>query len=446
MLMALVETGTRGLAGAVFGPRDAGEQAYASRLLHLLTPQMLVLADRGFDGGAFLAAVAATRAQFLIRLRSDRRMPVLARLEDGSFLTRIGELTVRVIDADITVTCAGGTVIRGRYRLGTTLLDPRRHPAGRLVQLYHERWEIESAFYALRHTLMNGRVLRSEDPAGLEQELWALLALYQLLRMAMTDATESRPGTDPDRASFTTALETARHQVILAAGIIPADPADLAGTIGRAVLGGLLSPRRHRISVRKVKSPVSRYAARPADDDRPLASQHITGLDITVHEGQPAPPPAPGRTRPAAGLDRVLALLTPDPARQWQLREIAAALGTGTSRQDTATLRSQLSKWSGRGLIRRSGWGTFTAATPQATPEIPPGPPSRGTRILALLHDDPGPGRAWPRKHLAQALQIPPAKYQSFYGTLSDLARQGLIHRTSRGHYSLTETCPPQPA
>jgi hypothetical protein len=140
MLMTLAETGTRALLGARFGPHDTDEKGYASRLLHLLGPGMLVLADRGFDGNAFLAALALTRAQFLVRLRADRRLPVLARLADGSFLTRVGELAVRVIDADVTVTCAGGTVTRGRYRLATTLLDPRRDPAARLVQLYHERW------------------------------------------------------------------------------------------------------------------------------------------------------------------------------------------------------------------------------------------------------------------------------------------------------------------
>ncbi|MET7457523.1 transposase domain-containing protein [Streptomyces sp. NPDC005574] len=55
-LMTLVETGTRSLIGAVFGPGDEGETSYASRLLHLLTPDMLVLWDKGFDANAFLAA------------------------------------------------------------------------------------------------------------------------------------------------------------------------------------------------------------------------------------------------------------------------------------------------------------------------------------------------------------------------------------------------------
>jgi hypothetical protein len=445
MLMALAETGTRALLGAAFGPHDTDEKGYASRLLHLLGPGMLVLADRGFDGNAFLAGLAGTRAQFLVRLRAGRRLPVLARLGDGSFLTRIGGLAVRVIDADVTVTCADGTVIRGRYRLATTLLDARRDPAAALVRLYHERWEVESAFYALRHTLMNGRVLRPGDPAGLEQELWALLALCQVLRMAMVTAAETRPGTDPDRASFTVALQAARDQVILAAGIAPDGPADLLGAIGRAVLARLLPARRHRVSARKVKSPVSRYPARPEAGTRPLASQKITALDIEVHQGQPAPPPAPGAApRPAGRLDRLLALLAADPARQWKASEIAAALGTDPG-ADGRILRGQLSQWSRHGLIRRDGRGTYTAAPPgtpgpAGPPEIPPGPPTRRTRLIALLNEDPG--RAWPRRHLAEALEIPLATLKSFYSQLTALTAQGAIHRASPGHYSLTGTSP----
>jgi hypothetical protein len=65
-----------------------------------------VLIDRGFDAGQFLTELAGTGAQFLARLRSTRTLPMLARCDDGSYLSRIDELTVRVITADITVTCA----------------------------------------------------------------------------------------------------------------------------------------------------------------------------------------------------------------------------------------------------------------------------------------------------------------------------------------------------
>jgi hypothetical protein len=280
-LMTLVETGTRALIGAVFGPPATGETDYARQLCHLLRPDMLVLTDRGFDAAAFLETIAAAPAQFLARLRSTRRLPVLARLDDGTFLSRIGALTVRVIEAEVTVTCADGTRYGGRYRLATTLLDHRRYSAAALISLYHERWEHEVAYLALRHTLLTGRVLRSADPAGLEQEIWALLALYQALRRAMVTAAESVPGTDPDRASFTIALQTAIDTVTGADGVITSDARD-HGRIGRAVLGALLPPRRPRVSVRKVKSPLSRW--NKADPHRPARSTPVTTLTVTVSD------------------------------------------------------------------------------------------------------------------------------------------------------------------
>jgi hypothetical protein len=106
--MTLVETGTRALIGAVFGPTREGETDYARRLLRLLTPDMVVLWDKGFDSNAFLADVHATGARILGRLRDNRRIPVLARLVDGSYLSTIGAVRMRVIDARITVIMAGG--------------------------------------------------------------------------------------------------------------------------------------------------------------------------------------------------------------------------------------------------------------------------------------------------------------------------------------------------
>ena len=241
---------------------------------------MLVLLDRAFDANAFLAEIAATGAMLLARAKSTRDPRVLQHLPDGSYLSRLDGLAVRIIEADVAMTGADGTRIADRYRLITTLTDHRAYPAAALVRLYHERWEIESAYLALRHTLLDGRVLRSGDRPGVEQELWALLTLYQLLRMAMVEAVETRPGTDPDRASFTTALEAARDQLTAARGICPAAPPDLTGVIGRAVLATLLPARRPRFSARKVKCATSRYLNH--DDERPHTVTAITAIGITV--------------------------------------------------------------------------------------------------------------------------------------------------------------------
>jgi hypothetical protein len=66
--------------------------------------------------------------------------------------------------------------------------------------------------------------------ADAEQELWALLAVCQALRMTMTAAAEAA-GADPDRASLAAALESAREQVITARGIEDSGSPD---DIGRA--------------------------------------------------------------------------------------------------------------------------------------------------------------------------------------------------------------------
>ncbi|MGW4426652.1 hypothetical protein [Streptosporangium sp. NPDC004631] len=305
--------------------------------------------------------MTGTGAQVVGRLRSNRRTPVLSRLADGSYLSVIGSISVRIVDAQITVTCTDGTVFDASYRLVTTLTDARRHPAGALVCLYHQRWEHESAYYALRHTILRGRVLRSGDPVGVEQEMWALLTLHQLLRTVMVDAARSRHGTDPDRCGFTIAFHTARDLVIQAEGVLPEAP-DLTGTIGRRVPARLLPPRRPRISTRKVKSPISRYGER-LDDGRPDTSRAITCLDITVLE--PAHnPPLPAKSRDdrhtstaSRRSTQVLALLHTEPHRHWNARDIAHHLGDITLN----TMYRQLSRWATTGLIHKIGQGLYAA-------------------------------------------------------------------------------------
>ena len=285
-LMTLCETGTRALIGAVFGSTAEGEITWARKLLHLLDETMLVLMDRGFDGGEFLAEVAATKAQFLVRLSSVRRPPVLGHLPDGSVLSLIGGVKVRIIEASVTVTCHDGTRYGGTYRLATTLADHRAYPAEALIALYHERWQHEIAYLALRHTLLEGRVLRSGDQAGLQQEMWALLALYQVLRIAITDAVATVPGTDPDRASYQIAVQTARTLVTGARGVATG-ASDLAGDIGRAVLASLHGPRRPRVCARRVKSPLSRWNKHPPG--KPRTCQRITSITTAIRgEHQPA--------------------------------------------------------------------------------------------------------------------------------------------------------------
>lgn len=267
LLVALVACGTRAIIDAVFGPGTRGESTHAKRLTRSLHTGMIVLLDRGLSGNPLLEAVADTGAAFLARLSALRKPPVLRRLPDGSFLSTLGRVAVRIIECEITIDTAAGRRT-GVYRLATTLLDHRRHPAFDLVKLYHERWEIESAYFALKKTMLGRRVLRARTPPGIAQEVYALLTVYQVIRIAITDATAAVAGADPDRASFSVAFQTARDQVVQAAGILAGTVIDLVGAIGRAVLDQLMPPRRLRLSPRAVKRPLSRYAYKSLRVDR----------------------------------------------------------------------------------------------------------------------------------------------------------------------------------
>lgn len=116
-LMTVVETGTRALLGAVFGPPATSETDYARRLIPLLDADMLVLCDRASTRNPSSPSWPAPARSFWPGCANNRRLPMLARLDDGSQLSRLGDLTVRIITATSTVRCADATRYTANYRL-----------------------------------------------------------------------------------------------------------------------------------------------------------------------------------------------------------------------------------------------------------------------------------------------------------------------------------------
>ena len=275
-MLTVVACGTRTVLDAVFGTLSVGETNYAPKLVGCLHQGMLLLADRKFAAAELIEQVAATGADLLFRCKTNRQLPVIGRCGDGSWLSRIGTTTVRVIDAQVVVRLAGGPPRTERYLLITTLTDHRRYPATDLIALYHRRWEIETSYLELKSTILGGRVLRARTPDGIAQEIYALLVTYQALRIAMSDATATATA---DRAGFSIALNTARDQVIQASGIIADTTIGLIGKIGHAVLDHLLPPRRRRTSPRVVKRAISKHRAKGPIDRN---SYNIT-VDITIN-------------------------------------------------------------------------------------------------------------------------------------------------------------------
>jgi Insertion element 4 transposase N-terminal/Transposase DDE domain len=291
-LLALVACGTRTILDATFGTTSRGETSYAADLTAAMTANVIVLADRNFAAADLIEKIAARGADLLIRAKNGRRLPVCRRCNDGSWISRIGSVEVRVIRAEIVIATSDGRRSE-TYQLITTVLDPDC-PATDLVSLYHQRWEIETTYCELKQTILAGRVLRARTPSGLEQEIYALLVTYQALRIAIADATLTRPDIDPDRGSFAVALDAARDEAIKAAGVIADTTIDLVGAIGRRVLGHLLPDRRCRTTPRVVKRAISNYAPKTATG-RVRGPSYKATISIDVLDD-----PGPLTTRPDA--------------------------------------------------------------------------------------------------------------------------------------------------
>ena len=324
-LVTLIACGTRALAGAAMGPvrgRGTGEQFLARELLGSLHAGMLLLADRNFYGYLLWRAAAGTGADLLWRVKASLHLPVVRPLPDGSWLSVIPDpaavrrrtvrngcrrrrgsklppqsgplpgITVRVIEFWLTIATADGAVRAGRYRLITTLADHRAYPAAELAAGYAQRWASETGFAEFKTYLRGpGRILRGRTPALARQELWAYLALYQVIRAVICLAAAGA-GLDPDRISFTAALHAIRRTLDLAR----TSPAAALAETEATILAELVPRRQGRVCVRAVTRPSSPYPSRRNRTDP--VSQHAECTIIIRHPDQAPPATTDQRKHP----------------------------------------------------------------------------------------------------------------------------------------------------
>ena len=204
---ALVELGTRAGLAWEQGPYRESEKAQALRLQAHLGPGMLLLADRGYLGAALFRAAAGTGAELLWRARRDLLLPEREVCSDGSFRSEFGQRPVRVVEYRLD------GADEERYRLVTTLLEPSEAPASELAALYHERWEIETAYDEIKtHMLGRAPILRSKTPALVRQEIEGLMLAHYAVRHFLYEAAREADE-DPDRLSFTHAIQVVRRRI-----------------------------------------------------------------------------------------------------------------------------------------------------------------------------------------------------------------------------------------
>jgi hypothetical protein len=213
--LAAAESGTGALLGACFGPYTVGEQTLARDLLAALGPDMLVLADRNFLSHALARDVLATGAHILWRASASFTLTPIQVLADGSYLAVLHPrrkadgppITVRVIEYTVHATPGGGEEESSEvFALVTDLLDPEAHPALDLACAYPMRWGCETVIGHHKTDMGEGMpTLRSKDPEGVAQEMWALFAVYQAIHTLIGAAVDAT-GIPPEKISFPQAL------------------------------------------------------------------------------------------------------------------------------------------------------------------------------------------------------------------------------------------------
>jgi hypothetical protein len=280
--VSLVELGTHVEVAMAIGGWHDSEQALVEQLWDKIPADALLIEDRGFFSYKAWKTLDSQGKKLLIRAKSNMILTPSQRLPDGSYLAKIypspyarnkdrDGIVVRVVE--YTLDDPQRTGYGEKHRLLTNLLDHEEFPALELACGYHERWEEELVFDEQKTHLDPRRPgkpaqLRSQTPAGVEQELYAVSLGHFVVRALMLEAA-TEENLDVDRLSFTGCLR------ILQARLPECDSATPMGLEQwyRMLLAEMaqerIEPRRNRVNPRVVKRKMSKFKKkRPAHRGR----------------------------------------------------------------------------------------------------------------------------------------------------------------------------------
>ena len=242
--VGLTEIGTHAVVAVNIGTIRTGERELAGALRGNLTPEMLVVADRGFYSFDLWRDYRSSGADLLWRLSAGIRLPALQVFPDGSYLSEITNqargsktriradniddirlathIPVRVVEYQVEGHSESAAPSE-TFRIITSITDPDQANATELADAYHQRWEIESAFKEIETYLRKGQGIRSKSPAMVRQEMYGLFITHYAIRAFMAEAADTID-LDPDRISFTRTLHIIRRRVTDPAEFSPHNP------------------------------------------------------------------------------------------------------------------------------------------------------------------------------------------------------------------------------
>jgi hypothetical protein len=270
--LSLVGLGTHAEVAFVVRPCRGDERAMVAGLLRHLTPGMLLLLDRAFFSYERWRQLEATGVKLLVRVAKSLILRPIRALADGSYLAKIYRndsdrrkdrdgITARVIRYTLDDPQRVGH--GEEHVLITNLRDEVAHPASELIILYHERWEEELTFDEQKTHQDPRRAtkpaqLRSETPAGVIQEIYALSLGHFVIRSLMCEAAATA-GLDPDTLSFTGCFQILKCRLPECESRPPATfEAWFRGVLWE-MQAERTDPRRNRINPRVIKRKMSKW-------------------------------------------------------------------------------------------------------------------------------------------------------------------------------------------
>lgn len=280
--LSLVEVGTHVEVAFAVGTYRTSEQALLPQLWPHVPRGALLLWDRNFFSYERWKEAISRGIHLLVRLQAGMILKPLERLSDGSYLAKIyptpyarkkdrDGIVVRVIRYTVDDPLRAGN--GEEHTLLTDLLDHHRYPAMVLIPEYHERWENELTYDEQKAHQDPRRItkpahLRSETPAGVLQELYAVSLAHFVIRSFMVSAAATVDA-DPDRMSFTGCFQILKCRMPECTATDETSLQAWLDAVLAEMLQERLPPRRNRINPRVIKRKLSKWAKKRPEHRHP---------------------------------------------------------------------------------------------------------------------------------------------------------------------------------
>lgn len=264
--VALAALGSHRPLAVRIGEGGESEGALAESILYALGEDDLLIADRYYGSGKWMARLEALPSKpfFLLRVQERFGAQRVKTLSDGSRLVHVKDpdqkslILVREIKAKVKRPGSRWT----KVRFWTNLLDEKRFPAMELAALYARRWEQEIAFRELKEHLHSDILLKSHTIPTAVQEVCALF-----MAQAIVVAARMEVATSQDvpflQISFEKVLVACRQLCWLWAiagdEIKPDTWARITKKAMQEIAWQATKPRRKRTCPRKVRQPVRKW-------------------------------------------------------------------------------------------------------------------------------------------------------------------------------------------